>query len=347
MRKNPRLASVLKADETTVSNKSATQFPPGLSASMSGASALLASTGIPSLDICLGGGLPAASILTVFEDVPASKANFAWTGIVRCFLAETLATSANDLTRKDSGWIGIVGHEITGILDTLPRPEAEPVETSDKRAKSSTSPDFASNNPDMKIAWRYQGLKEFDSNLKKVDSVLLLPGERTLGHTFDLGRKYDKLPSQLQDRTVMLDLATPIDSMESCHCPYKRTWTLFSESVRANQKFGLGRFVIGSLAAPGFWNCTCGPESSSSCDPSWLLLKISNLIQEMEASHPCLVLVTIPVAYLSSSSIFETTQSQSQSQSSSSRVIQVPSWLPAVENVSDAVIELKPLVSIT
>ena len=152
IKKNPRLSGVLKSDETVQSVPVKTGTP-GLSPSLTGASSLLASTGIPDLDICLGGGLPPASLLTAFEDFPASKANFTWSGIVRCFLAEGVATASSDWSRKDGGWIAIVGHDISGILSSLPKPEIP---------STSTSSSSSSAEDGMKIAWRYEGMKEFD-----------------------------------------------------------------------------------------------------------------------------------------------------------------------------------------
>ena len=334
LKKNPRLSGIIKSDENiqSVSNKTGT---PGLTPSLTGASTLLASTGIPDLDVCLGGGIPSASLLTVFEDFPASKANFTWSGIVRCFLAEGIATASTDWTRKDGGWLAIAGHDITGILASLPKPE-----TSSSSSSSSTKDNtgtFTASEEGMKIAWRYERLKEFDSNLKRPISALSSSAEKTLGHTFDLGRKHDGIPKQLQEpsRALQLDLKDG----DSSECDYQRTWSFFKEAIQTNQRSGLGRIVIGSLGVSGIWNCSC--QNTNICGPSWLIRNISNHIQEIEASHPCLVLVTIPSAYLVNNLVIPGIQQPTTNTNI------LPTWVSAVENVSDAVIELKPLAGLT
>ena len=333
LKKNPRLSGIIKSDENiqNVSNKTGT---PGLTPSLTGASTLLASTGIPDLDVCLGGGLPAASLLTVFEDFPASKANFTWTGIVRCFLAEGLATAAIDWSRKDGGWVAIIGHDISGILASLPKPETSNSSHSISNSNSSSSSSTTSEEG-MKIAWRYEGMKEFDSNLKRPISALASSAEKTLGHTFDLGRKHEGIPKQLQEthRALQLELK---DS--DAPCDYQRTWNFVKESIQTNQRSGLGRIVIGCLGVPGIWSCSCNSRAVS-CGPAWLIKTISNYIQEIEASHPCLLLVTIPTAYLVDNLVIPGIQP------GNSNIL--PTWLAAIENVSDAVIELKPLAGLT
>lgn len=328
LKKNPRLSGIIKSDENiqSVSPKTGT---PGLTPSLTGASTLLASTGIPDLDVCIGGGLPPASLLTVFEDFPASKANFTWAGIVRCFLAEGVAAAANDWPRKDGGWVAIVGHDISGILSSLPKPEA----TSSKDTTSSSNNTVSEEA--MKIAWRYEGMKEFDSNLKRPISALSSSAEKTLGHIFDLGRRHDAIPKQLQEssRALQLDLKDNLNDNDCCD--YQKTWNFVKESIQTNQRSGLGRIVIGNLGISGIWSCTCNDKNS--CGPAWLIRKISNYIQEIEASHPCLVLVTIPTVYLVDNLVISGT--------GGSRIL--PTWVNAVENVSDAVIELKPLAGLT
>lgn len=319
LRKNPRLEAVARSDESLAPsvNKSAS-LTPGLFPASFGASASICSTGIPSLNAVFGGGLPAGTVLTIHEDVPASKANFCWSGPVRCFMAECIATSQEDLTRKTGGWMAVVGHDISGLLKTLPKATAEPVASEQPKADPTG---------DMKIAWRYQGLKKFDSSLQKVD-VSLSSGQ-IIGHSFDLGRKHEEIPKQLEERTFQLELDTFHGP-----CSYKHCWAFLESLIKANQRFGLGRIVIGSLGAPGFWRCSC----EKGCGPTWLLQKFSNLLQETEASHPCVCLVTIPSVFLNSPLI---TNLQKQSSST------LPTWIAAVENVSDAVLELKPVDSLS
>lgn len=326
IKKNPRLSGIIKSDESISQNKPASTGIPGTTPSLTGASSLLSSTGIPDLDVCLGGGVPPGSLLTAFEDFPASKANYTWTAIVRCFLAEGYATASLDWNRKDGGWVAIVGHDISGILTTLPKPEL----TSSKEPTPPTATDESS----MKIAWRYEGMKEFDSNLKRPISALS-SGEKSFGHTFDLGRKYDAIPKQLleSNRALELDLLSP-STLNSDDCDYKRTWSFVKDAIEQNQRFGLGRIVIGSLGGPSLWKCSC---EGIPCGPAWLARNISNQIQETS----CIVLITIPTTYLTDKIVIP---GISNSKGSSQLL---PTWVSAVENVSDSVFELKPLAALT
>lgn len=356
IKKNPRLAGVFKSStnepaQQNVSNRVGT---PGLNPSLTGASSLLASTGIPDLDVCLGGGLPQASLLTVFEDFPASKANYTWTAIVRCFLAEGVATAAADWSRKDGGWIAIIGHDISNLLSNLPRPEATSSSSSRRNFNSVPTTDVknSSNSEtvgNMKIAWRYEGMKEFDSNLKRPLSSLSSSNEKSLGHTFDLNRKLDGIPKQLQETSRALALNLDLNENELVSCDYQRTWLFIKETMTANQRSGLGRIVIGSLGAPGLWNCTCKSNNNNKrvvCGPAWLSRKIANHIQEQEASHPCLVLITIPTTYLVENLVINLDNTSSNI-NNNNKSTTLPAWVVAVENVSDAVIELKPLAGLT
>lgn len=336
IKKNPRLSGIIKSDETSVPNKTVPSGTPGLTPSLTGASSLLSSTGIPDLDVCLGGGLPPGSLLTAFEDFPASRANYTWTAILRCFLAEGLATASLDWTRKDGGWILLVGHDITGILASLPKPELSSSKESNSTDITPLPHSHQSSSSDaMKIAWRYEGMKEFDSNLKRPISALTSTNEKTLGHTFDLGRKHEEIPKQMIDskRALELDLSNDFDG-----CHYKRTWSFLQNAFSMNKSSGLGRIVIGSIAAPGIWNCTC--TNNSSCGPAWLIRNISNHIQETEFSHPCIALVTIPTSYLTQKLVIPVGPSHNNS-------ILLPSWVSAIENLSDAVFELKSITGLT
>ncbi len=325
LKKNPRLASLVKSDEALAptANKSSTLLP-GVISSTSGAAASLCSTGIPSMDAVLGGGLPLGSTVLVHEDIPASKANFCWSGPVRCFLAECIATSESDWTRKDGGWMAVVGYDVSSLLKSLPKATVE--QPSSNTSSSSSSPSSQS----MKIAWRYEGMKEFDSSLKKTDTFSLSSGQ-LIGHSFDLGRKFDGLPKQLDDRSFVLDLK----DVKTAGCSYKASWNFIEQLVRNNQRFGLGRIVVGSLGTPGVWTCEC----EAVCGPVWFTRKLTNFLQETEASHPCVCLMTVQFVFLNSSHLLFNRGKLSAAE--------LPVWIAAVEALADTVLELKPIDSFT
>ena len=319
LKKNPRLASLVKSDESLApsANKTSNSLP-GIISSASGAAASLCSSGIPSMDAVLGGGLPVGSTLLIHEDIPASKANFCWSGPVRCFLAECIASAEMDWTRKDGGWMAVVGHDVSGLLQSLPKASVD-------QSISPSPPQISSES--MKIAWRYEGMKEFDSSLKKADSALT--AGQQIGHSFDLGRKFDGLPKQMEERCFVLDL-----NDGQSKCSFKAAWSFIEDLVRGNQRFGLGRLVIGSLGSPGAWTCDCG----TSCGPVWFARRLTNLLQETEATHPCVCLMTVPSVFLNSSLLLARERTSSAGQ---------PVWIASLENLADAVFELKPIESLT
>lgn len=120
------------------------------------------SSGIPSLDHIVGGGIPAGSIFVVEEDVLGvySKVLFKY------FIAEGVACDHElFVTSLDED-----PHKITS---ELPQPCALPPE--DEKAPSTDA-------EKMKIAWRYEGLSQVESSF----------GSNTnFGHNFDLSRYID------------------------------------------------------------------------------------------------------------------------------------------------------------
>ncbi|ELU10947.1 hypothetical protein CAPTEDRAFT_172856 [Capitella teleta] len=121
---------------------------------------LLISSGVPSLDSLIGGGLPVGSVLLIEEDEFASYSQL----LLKYFIAEGV----------------ICGHHVhissadktpEQILQELPDPIVNDPGTSKKPTGSD----------DMTIAWRYR-------NLPEVQSV---PSGSTIGHYYDISRTMD------------------------------------------------------------------------------------------------------------------------------------------------------------
>ncbi|XP_058800743.1 elongator complex protein 4 isoform X2 [Phymastichus coffea] len=120
---------------------------------------LLISSGIPSLDHFIGGGLPIGSILLIEEDTYSTYSKVMY----KYFIAE-----------------GIVNNHLVFVAtqETLPSEivsELPAVEEESHTLKESSIKD-----EEMKIAWRYQNMKIFDSGPK--DSSVF-------GHYYDLTKR--------------------------------------------------------------------------------------------------------------------------------------------------------------
>ncbi|KAL5286261.1 ELP4 family protein [Megaselia abdita] len=113
----------------------------------------IASTGNPSLDHILGGGVQIGSLLLIEEDphVVYSKV------LAKYFLAEGVVS-------KQSLFFGSLDDEPEDLLKKLPKPVEE-----DSNTSSETS-------PDMRIAWRYNDLPQVNSE----------QGGQKIGHHFNI-----------------------------------------------------------------------------------------------------------------------------------------------------------------
>ncbi|KAF7728843.1 Elongator subunit elp4 [Apophysomyces ossiformis] len=114
---------------------------------------LLISTGVPSLDDILGGGLPVGTVLLVKEDRATSYAQL----LLKYFLAQGIASGHNcALASRDDD-----PEELLRNLMWLAN-AAEPDDDDDVEATKASRSD----NDRMKIAWRYSHLKKFGSSIR-------------------------------------------------------------------------------------------------------------------------------------------------------------------------------------
>lgn len=130
----------VSASSTTSNINAAKRFPAGTRLNNSG-NLLLTSTGIPSLDSFLAGGLPIGSLILIGEDPQRTISS----SILRCFLSE-------GIYRKQNICSVDFEHDLTEIL-----PVKE--EISDEKSTNEEE--------NLKIAWRYENLSSIE-NLEKV-----------------------------------------------------------------------------------------------------------------------------------------------------------------------------------
>ncbi|XP_050362777.1 elongator complex protein 4 [Nymphalis io] len=119
------------------------------------------SSGIPSLDFIIGGGLPVGGIFLIEEDVLGSYSRI----LTKYFLAEGVVC-------KHDLFIASADENTEEIVKELPQPCTSP---SDEKVNEVSS-------GEMKIAWRYEGLSQVESSFGS---------NANFGHNFDLSRHID------------------------------------------------------------------------------------------------------------------------------------------------------------
>ncbi|XP_069824488.1 elongator complex protein 4 isoform X2 [Dendropsophus ebraccatus] len=135
---------------------------------------LLVSTGVPSLDHILGGGLAVGTLLLIEEDTYSTYSNL----LLKYFLGEGIINghevflaSASDIPQK--------------IFKDLPAPLTDEIPAQNVKPDVTEGP--TSTEDTMKIAWRYQ-------NLPKLESVSL--SSARFGHYYDISKTIS--PDMLQ-----------------------------------------------------------------------------------------------------------------------------------------------------
>lgn len=151
--------------------------PPGTRVSAYNSSVLL-STGIASVDDVLGGGCPLGSIILVEEDQDTSYANL----LIKYWIAQGLCCPAQQIMLALSG----LDQPPEEIISKLPYSDDAVATAQAQSASSSTAPASTSNaatddedenmagsstSSAMKIAFRYENMKKFETSVKTTSTV--------------------------------------------------------------------------------------------------------------------------------------------------------------------------------
>ncbi|XP_003383049.1 PREDICTED: elongator complex protein 4-like [Amphimedon queenslandica] len=144
--------------------------PLGTRPSIQNASLLLVSTGVPSMDALLGGGMSVGSIMLVEEDINESYSRV----IFKYYIAEGVMCGHSLLLSSAS-------EKPTDLLNDLPGPVQEDSnEVAANLMKDTIVEEDDGDSEEMKIAWRYQSLPKVKSSFSN-----------KFGHRFDLTSKME------------------------------------------------------------------------------------------------------------------------------------------------------------
>ncbi|XP_051155601.1 elongator complex protein 4 [Leptopilina boulardi] len=225
---------------------------------------LFISTGIPSLDHVIGGGLPIGSIFLIEEDKYGNYANV----MLKYFIAEGIVVS------HDS-FIASRGLKIEQFLSEIPD-----VATDTPKENKNDIKD------EMKIAWRYQNLKIVDTSPS---------GSNKFGHFFDLTKGMDRKKidmtqvtqwngENLKFKSTNFKKQEYVDLLKSIEETISNGQFLVSNSP---EKRNILRIAIRSL---GSWPWMCDEENDTKSD----LLKFIYCFRALLRSSYAVATITFP-----------------------------------------------------
>ncbi|XP_076626151.1 elongator complex protein 4 isoform X1 [Colletes latitarsis] len=248
-----------------------TRFPfiPGTKPSIKN-SQLLISTGIPSLDHIIGGGLPIGSLFLIEEDRYGIYARV----MLKYFMAEGVVTSQPLL---------VGSKDTTQLVSELPAVITD--------VNSTNQPPHL--DEQMKIAWRYQNMKVIDSSPT---------GGQVFGHFYDLTKTMQKEVIEKADITQWYDDSCPEKDSVFENSAYSKLLECVQETLTKGQysvsemlsKRQVLRIVIHSLGSRLWFSDS---KDSSHQD----LLKFLYFFRALLRYSYAVAVITVPVDCLDNS----------------------------------------------
>lgn len=227
-------------------------------------SQLLISSGIPSLDHIIGGGLPIGSLFLIEEDKYGTYSRV----MLKYFMAEgVIVTQPLLIASKDVKTSRFVAEMPAAVTDSV----------------SEQSPNI---NEQMQIAWRYQNLKVVDTSPS---------GGQVFGHFYDLTKTMDKELIGKADIRHWYDDNCPTRDGAFKNNTYSSLLTCIQESLRKGQysvsetpaKRQVLRIAIHSLGSR-LWS------SDSETDSNQDLLKFLYHFRALLRYNYAVAIVTVP-----------------------------------------------------
>ncbi|WAR02115.1 ELP4-like protein [Mya arenaria] len=234
---------------------------------------LLVSTGIPSLDQLLGGGLAVGTVMLVEEDTFGSYARL----LLKYFCAESVMTG-------HSLMVSSADNDPDQLLKELPRPILDDPGVKDE-ANITVGEDDS-----MKIAWRYRHLPKFQSSSTAVK----------FGHYYDLSKTMeDDLVSTINVKMIGSEDIIQSPACNNHNPKYLHLLKSIQECIEVGgfgtsatpEKRNILRIAMHSLGSP-LWGENGGLQPDDHYDPS--LIKFLLGLRAILRSSFGVCVVTIP-----------------------------------------------------
>lgn len=225
---------------------------------------LLVSSGVPSLDVLLGGGLAVGTVLLIEEDCFGSYSRL----LLKYFLAEGVMCGHSCFVASASERPTDILQDLPGSLDDSQARDSAPKEGTDEQ---------------MKIAWRYQ-------NVPKVQSSF----SNRFGHFFDLTSSME--PTRLQTVETSFFPATD-QPAKSCEELYASLRTSIQEAIISGQfsvddttaqQRNVLRVTLHSLGSP-LWL-----DDPGSPDPAPFLSRFLHSLRALLRRAYAVAVITMP-----------------------------------------------------
>ena len=249
-------------------------LPPGVRPSLNN-NQLLVSTGCPSLDTLLGGGLALGTLMLVAEDAHQSYTN----ALRKLFIGEGVVCGHSLFLAASPG------EDAASVVQGIPRDVNAPSEKEESGKKDESN--------DLQIAWRYKNQPKVDAGISH---------HTQFGHYFDLSTTLSEEKVASLDCSTFTPQSQDLDTMQQgVKVAYKKLLKSIAEKLEANKLFtdsssndvpGVLRIQIPSLGSP-MWREDLITASSDSYTPSlaWFLLALRSLLRRSY----CVAMVSVPV----------------------------------------------------